>query len=236
LIGSVVHCWADEGLPSDTDEAHRWDSWSGYAVTPATSFGFGGLTFALNGDKAQDGWRVRLEGGSGTYSYSSSRTDGLRSFDVDFMGQSSVGNALVGYQWQDGPWTTKVFAGLAYENHLVGPIDVDNPVVGERWGAKITAEGWRNVGEASFLTVDGSFSTPFSSYSGQVRYGQSVFDDLWLGIEAGGYGNAELNAAKGGAFVRWRTGYGTLWLSGGLSGDYDDPTTPYGSAMFVKSF
>ncbi len=194
------------------------------------------MTYALNGDKSRDGWRIRLEGGSGTYGYSSSRTDGLNEFSVDFTGQSTFGSALIGYQWQDGPWTTKLFAGVAYQNHVVGPIDLDNPVVGEKWGGKISAEGWRNVGEASFATYDLSFATPFSSYAGQVRYGQSIIENLWLGIEVGGYGNAELNAARAGLFGRWRTEYGTLWVTGGVSGDYDDPTTPYGSVIVVRSF
>lgn len=226
----------EDGWDASVELPPRWDSWSGYAVTPETSTAFGGVTYALNGDKTRDGWRIRMEGGSGSYGYSSTRTDGLNVFSVDFIGQSTFGSALVGYQWQGGPWTTKVFAGVAYQQHLVGPNDPDNPVVGERWGGKVSVEGWRNVGDGAFASYDVSFGTPFSSYSAQARYGHAIVDNLWLGVEAGGYGNEELNAARAGAFVRWRTDYGTLWMAGGVSGDYDDPTTPYGSVLLVKSF
>lgn len=205
-------------------------------MTPETSFGYGGLTYALNGDKNRDGIRLRVQGGTGTYNYTSTRTDGLNTFSVDFMGQGTTADGLIGYQMQFGDFTGKLFAGVAYQYHFVGPIDLDNPVVGEKWGGKIAAEGWLNVGEASFASFDGSYATPFSTYSGQVRYGQSVWDRLWIGIEAGGYGNAELNAGKAGMFGRWQTDWGTFWLAGGVSGDYDDPSTPYGSFTYVKSF
>lgn len=226
----------EEGWDATVETPPSWDSWSGYALTAETSTSFGGITYALNGNTARDGWRLRAEGGSGTYGYSSTRTDGVNEFFIAFRGQSTFASALLGYQWQDGPWTTKLFAGVAYQYHLVGPIDVSNPVVGEKWGAKVSAEGWRNVGQASFATFDVSFATPFSTYSGQVRYGQSIFEDLWIGGEAGAYGNQELNAARIGMFGRWRTDYGTLWMTGGISGDYDDPTTRYGSVMLVRSF
>ena len=226
----------EDGWDATIEVPPRWDSWSGYALTSETSTGYGGLTYALNGDKTRDGWRLRLEGGGGTYGYTSNRTDGANVIPVDFFGQSTFGNALLGYQWQTDPWTTKVFAGIAYQEHAIGPLDPDNPVVGARWGAKISVEGWRNVGAASFATYDLSFATPFSSYNAQLRYGQSIVEDLWLGLEGGVFGNEELNAARLGIFGRWRTDYGTLWVTGGVSGDYNDPTTPFGSVLVVKSY
>ncbi|MGI9407182.1 MAG: cellulose biosynthesis protein BcsS [Hyphomicrobiaceae bacterium] len=214
----------------------KWDTWSGYFATPETSFGYAGLTYALNGDKNEDGWRIRLQGGGGTYGYTSTRTDGLNEFNVDFLGRGTIGEALLGYQMRFGEITGKLFLGAAYQNHIVNPFDADNPVVGEVWGGKLTVEGWMNIGEASFASLDASYATPFQSYSGQVRYGQSIWDRLWIGGELGGYGNEELNAGKLGGFLRWQTGWGTFWLAGGVSGDYDDPSTPYGSFTYVKSF
>ncbi|MEO0618291.1 MAG: cellulose biosynthesis protein BcsS [Pseudomonadota bacterium] len=210
----------------------RWVTWSGASGTKDSMTGYGGATFSPGGDRTRDGFRLRLEGGSGTYGYITQRTFG----PLSIMGESTFGAALVGYQVSRGPWTAKAFAGIAYERHILGPDDPDNEVNGKKVGFKLALEGWRNVGTNSFLALDANYSSPFGSYAANAKVGLGVWENIWLGVEAGAYGNSTLNAMKGGGFVRWRTGYGTLWLSGGVGGDYDDPETPYGTVLMVRSF
>ena len=63
-----------------------------------------------------------------------------------------------------------------------------------------------------------------------------TFPELSIGFEAGAFGNETLDAGRLGALLKWDTGFGELAAAGGVSGDYDDPSTPYGRLSWLVRF
>jgi hypothetical protein len=123
--------------------AHSWSTYTGLTAT------FGGSLF-------DDGWRIRLGGGYGAYSYSSTRWTGSAVVVVPFDGTVTFADALIGYQQQWGALTLKVFAGAVAQHNSMTPVDIESSVHGTRWGAKGAVEAWLDIGASAFAQLDPS--------------------------------------------------------------------------------
>ncbi|MEL6289865.1 MAG: cellulose biosynthesis protein BcsS [Pseudomonadota bacterium] len=221
-----------EGWDADVRHPPSLDTWSGTAITADARSSFGGAIYAWSGDKTRDGLRIRIEGGTSTYVYETTRTTGVELR----QGKAIFASVMLGYQWSHDAWTVKGFLGPAYASHEITPVDLDNDLVGERWGARLSVDVWRNMPYDGFFSLNADLASPFASYAAGARYGVKVIDDLWLGLAAGLYGNRELDAARVGGFLRWRTPYGTLWAEGGVGGDYADLNAPYATVTLAREF
>ena len=89
----------------------------------------------------------------------------------------------------------------------------------------------------SFASLDASFSTLNSSYQGMLRFGSAKYvERLTVGPEAQITGNGEYYQLRFGGFARWKLGDGQLEASAGIARNYDQKTTPYISASWLKRF
>lgn len=211
--------------------------WSGTQATENSWYAYSGLIYAPGGDIGADGWRLRAATGGGTYSYSGRLpAEPVDTPDVDFQGQEADAELAAGYQQRFGPMIARAFLGASYVDHDVRPRDVFNEVSGTAYGALGRVEIWWDIDARTWASAGGSYGTAFSTYSVYASTGYRVLPDLSLGVEAGGFGNATLDAGRIGALLKWDTGYGELSAAGGLSGDYADPTTPYGHIDWLVRF
>lgn len=211
--------------------------WSGAQATENSWYAYSGLIYAFGGDVLADGWRVRAETGGGTYSYMG-RLPGqaLDTSDIHFQGTATDGEIAAGYQRRFGPMIARAFLGASYVDHEIRPKDVFNTVSGTAFGAVGHLDVWWDIDARTWASAGASYDTAFSTYSASASAGYRVFPELSLGLEAGAFGNATLDAGRIGALLRWDTGYGEMSAAAGLSGDYADPTTPYGRLDWLVRF
>lgn len=211
--------------------------WSGAQVTDNSWYASSGLIYAFGGDVLADGLRVRAETGGGTYSYTG-RQPGqpIDTPDVLFQGTATEGEIAAGYQQRFGPMIARAFLGASYVDHEIRPKDVFNEVSGTAFGAVGRADLWWDIDARAWASAGASYDTAFSTYSAYASAGYRVLPELSLGLEAGAFGNATLDAGRIGALLRWDTGYGEMSAAAGVSGDYADPTTPYGRIDWLVRF
>lgn len=220
-----------------------YEAWAG-GDGGATSLSiYGGSTMALTDDVRANGFRLRAAAGYGTYGYERSYTVANRRAWQDFRGTMSSSEALVGYQHAFGPWIIKVFAGVAQETHTVvahGPVglavDDRNAVQGDRFGFKGALESWLDLDNKAFLQTDLSWSQPFEAYGSRIRAGWRLTPALSTGLEAGAHGNANHDAGRIGAFLRFEWTAGEISASVGAAGNSHEITGAYASAGMMLRF
>ena len=201
-------------------------SWSVYA----------GLTSSIGGNLLHDGWRIRLGGGYGEYSYSSTRWIGSAVIVVPFDGTVTFADALVGYQQQWGALTLKLFAGVVVQHNGVAPIDFESSVLGTRWGAKAAVEAWLNVSANAFAQLDLTYATIYDAYGSRLRLGYKFAPLLSAGPEAGLNGNIDYDSGRLGAFVRYEAAPGEISVSAGAAGDRSEVTGGYATINALLRF
>lgn len=212
---------------------------------------FGG-TNAPFGNLHSDGWRLRAQVGTGSYSFRGHhKHDGQSYTPLEYRDDHDFLDALAGYQMQFGPLTAKVFAGASFSEHIVeGPDDFTPEISGQNVGPKAQVELWYDAGGGMWASLNGSYTTILDTYSVNSRIGWRVLPNLSVGIEstiqnrladkvdlAGAY-------ASGGAFVRYTWSTGEASLSAGLTVDLDtddtvvieDPTSPYIGVNWLTKF
>ena len=198
---------------------HSWAAWSGATWSP-----FGMLD--------RDGWRVRLSGGGGRYTYDTT----IDRTPQSIYGTSAFADLLVGYQMGLGDMTLKVFGGATFDGHLLTPFDGANPVDGGATGAKAVAEAWINWTPSLWTQVDLAYATAHDSYSSRIRAGYRLTRSLSVGAEAGAFGNMASDNLRGGGFVRYEWLDGEISASAGVSGDIAADRNPYASLVYLKRF
>lgn len=223
------------GLAAADDEMA--EVWSGVQVTQNSWYAYSGIIYAFGGDIFADGWRLRATGGGGTYSYAGRLPlQSPDTADIDFTGSSAASDIAIGYQQRFGPVIAKAFVGASYDDHRISPGDVFNPVSGSAFGAIGAVDLWADLDDKTWASLGGSFDTAFSSYAVYASAGYRLLPELSAGIEAGAFGNESLDAGRLGALLKWDTAYGELTAAAGVSGDYEDPSTPYGRVSWLVRF
>jgi hypothetical protein len=208
---------------------HYWSLWSGGTIAP-----FAPIT--------ADGWRLRAVGGGGAYSYDSRRIVAGRLRPQRFHAVTAFTDGLVGYQMRLGAWTVKPFAGISHQEHRIHPRDPFNPRAGSGTGVKLLVENWLVISAVTWASLDASWGSVNDAYWSRARLGWRALrdilpgDDLSIGIEAGAIGDKAHDVGRAGAFVRYVWPRGELSVSGGVSGDYDNPRDSYAGASLMVRF
>jgi hypothetical protein len=203
--------------------AHSWSVYSG-------------LTSSIGGSLLENGWRFRLGGGYGEYSYSSTRWTGRTVVVVPFDGTVMFADAAIGYQQRWGALTLKMFAGAAVQHNGLTPIDIESSVYGSRWGAKGAIEAWLDIGANAFGQLDVSYATLYESYGTRLRLGYKLMPQVSIGPEAGLNGNVDYDSGRLGAFVRYDGARGELSISAGAAGDRSEMTGGYATINALLRF
>ena len=226
--------WAASVQASRT--APTLEASAGADVTAHSWSAYTGLTTTFGGSLLEDGWRIRLGGGYGGYSYSSTRWTGSAVVVVPFDGTVTFADALIGYQQQWGALTLKVFAGAVAQHNSMTPIDVESSVHGTRWGAKGAVETWLNIGANAFAQLDLAYATIYDAYGSRLRLGYKITPQLSVGPEAGLNGNIDYDSGRIGAFVRYDAALGEVSISAGGAGDRSEVTGGYATINALLRF
>ncbi len=124
----------------------------------------------------EQGWQVRVMSGKGRYTYTHN--------GVDYQGDKTVTEAMIGYQLVSRPFFLKLYAGPLMEIHLIEPMDSDISVVGRQIGGKVVFESWVDIGtDKNFVSLDASFSTLDSNYLLNAKIGMQPFSKMQIGLE-----------------------------------------------------
>lgn len=209
--------------------------WSGADATRDVWLLYGGVTLAPFSEHIYaDGLRLRVQSGFGHYSYlggavasptcsapSSAACDSDRPrYEVD---QNYV-DALIGYHKRIGELTAKVFVGVASITHDYRQLDpiCCYEVVGTDVGVKGVIELWLNLGAHAWTSLDVSYTTAHDTGSARWRGGWRVLPTLSIGPELRYDTNADDDAARGGAFIRYEWFKGEISAAGGWAGAITD--------------
>lgn len=173
---------ADEG-PASGREA-----WAGADVSENVWMVYSGATLAPWSAMHEPGWRVRVAGGYGAYSYSKTPTakkdDESREI-LAFDATTYFTDVLVGYLVRLGDLTAKAFVGASVVSHDITPDDVYTIASGDEVGVKGVIELWLNMGERGWGSLDLSWSSAHETRSARSRVGYRVWPRVSLGLEAG---------------------------------------------------
>lgn len=216
---AAVPAWREVSAGADVTQ----HSWSAYTT----------LTLAPFGALDREGFRFRSVGGYGRYRYSGTRAVGTTRIPTEFRGVNSFTDLMVGYQLQHGTTTLKGFAGASGIAHSITPFDRDNEVTGLDIGLKAALEVWAEISAKIWASADVSWTAAHETYASRLRGGWRVVPELSAGIEAGLHGNATYDGHRGGVFLRYAQDWGEVSVSGGVTGDIDQPTNPYGTVNWL---
>jgi hypothetical protein len=226
--------WA--AFATATSDAPTLEASAGANVTAHSWSIYSGLTSTIGGNLGENGWRIRVGGGYGQYSYSSTRWTGRAVIVVPFDGTVTFADALIGYQQQWDALTLKVFAGAAAQHNSVTPVDIESSVRGSRVGAKGAIEAWLNVGTSAFAQLDVNYTTLYDTYASRLRFGYKITPQLSVGPEAGLNGNIDYDSSHVGGFVRYEGALGEISVSAGGAGDRSEVTGGYATINALMRF
>ena len=221
LVGRRLSVWLCIGLVAGLIGAGRtwaqgtsgiYELWTGIQTTTHATSVYAGTTYAPFGVLSDDGVRLRAVAGIGRYSYttlayaSAVGTDMREARSRGISGESAFGDLLAGYQVRIGAMTMKAFAGIAFSEHHLSPSDRGNRVSGEEIGFKAILEGWFNLSDRSWASMDLAYSTAHGEFSSRARLGYKLTTPLSIGPELGAFGNEEFRGGRGGLFIRYAWG------------------------------
>jgi hypothetical protein len=208
---------------------------------------YSGATFAPFGSILEDGLRLRVAGGYGAYSYSGRRAVGPNAEVVDFDGEASFADLLIGYHKRMGRLSLKLYGGVILSQHQITPDDPETVIRSSGVGGKAVLESWLDIDERVWTSLDLSWASLYDSYSARGRLGWRFTPALSVGLEAGAGGNVEGDIARLGAFVRYEWAGGELVASGGIANDAlledvgnpsaaADASVPYATLSWLTRF
>lgn len=202
--------------------------WVGADATASSWSVYSGMTSALFGSLRANGWRIRVGGGYGEYSY--------RGLNTEIDGTLAFAEALVGYHQQWGNLTVKAFAGVSWARHGLSMFDPENDVVGSDAGAKVILENWLEIAPSTWASLDLSAASAHeATFAARGRFGYRVWPELSLGPEAAASGGDKLEGWRVGGFARFAWERGEVAASAGFS-DTEGGDGAYGTLNVLYKF
>lgn len=209
------------------------EAFTGSDVTE-NQFGFyaGGVTGALGPHLNLDGLKLRAVYGRSFYQYRSKLEIAAGKIDALFIGESRFYEAMIGYEFRFQDIIFKAYGGMVHELNHIDPNDAENKLQGDLTGAKALLEVWREFDGGHWFSGYGAYTTSTEYYTIHGRLGTPLSSFMDVGLEAGSFGNQQYDALRLGAFGKLKLGDGEITVSGGVSGDYDQPDSVYGSIQY----
>lgn len=252
--GQTISQPADE-TPSD----YGWrEAWTGVDAAHDQWLLYSGLTVApLSRDIYSDGWRVRVGGGYGQYSYDgltprpacgdATKNDACTENDRKaqrYKVNHTYAEVLIGYYLRLGALTAKAFAGASMSNERHVIEDPANRDDGTEYGAKGVLEFWLNMSDDTWTSLDLSYATARNESSSRWRTGWRIQPHVSIGPELRYDRNVETGDGdwngRAGAFVRYDWTGGEVSLAGGVSSRVDRwdavDVSPYGTLNVLFQF
>ncbi|GJM03698.1 MAG: hypothetical protein DHS20C08_21990 [Rhodomicrobium sp.] len=192
----------------------------------------GGVTGALGPHLNLDGLKLRAVYGRSYYQYRSKFQIAAGKVDALFIGESRFYEAMIGYEFRLQGIIFKAYGGMVHELNHIDPNDAENKLQGDLTGAKALLEVWREFDGGHWFSGYGAYTTSTENYTIHGRLGTSLSSFMDVGLEAGSFGNQQYDALRLGAFGKLKLGDGVITVSGGVSGDYDQPDSVYGSVQY----
>ena len=268
LLGTMLVCQPFSAFAGDTDgdtgttvaakglADPNMENWIGVEGFHKVWSLYSGVTAAPFGALRDNGFRIRAAGGVSGYRYTAAWFNPAtqRSEPLAIRGQSSQGDLLAGYHWQQGALTLKVFAGATWIKHqlapadaaLADPINFNTDLNAARWGGKVAAEMWVNFGEQAWASLDLAFASPHLMTSARTRIGWRLASAWSLGPEAAlsGYRDYDYiherrvlaSTAKLGTFVRFDDGRNEVSVAGGWLSPRGSDGSLYLSGQWLSRF
>ncbi len=238
IVGAIPVSAGDPGQHGATAPTRpdRLEAWFGVTALPGSWSTYNGVTLSPGGSISQDGLRIRIVGGHGTYDYDAT-ADGRRTRRTTAY---TFGDVLVGFQKQFGVMTAKVFAGGTVNTQTVEPRDPATDNLSE-YGVKGALETWFNLGTHSFAKVDvnaGYYfdqAEAFEDVTVRAATGMRVLPNWQTGVEGGYLVKRQYEAVEGGLFARYFWAGTALTVSGGVSHD-ETETGGYARASFYLKY
>ena len=227
--------WHDKTATVVEPSTETWLGIEGYRRVASL---YTGMTWSPFSNLRQDGFRVRVVGGEGTYSYSGSRFDPAANVSVtrDFAAKGLFVDALLGWQWSSGGTTIKAFGGWSLAANRIAPYDPETRIQGAAHGLKAALEVWQNWTPTLWTSLDVSAASVFTTYSAQIRSGFRLNEGWSLGPEAALIGNVETSVKRFGVFARFDDLKNEFTLSGGVAQGRGDAPTAYGTAQYLRRY
>lgn len=192
----------------------------------------GGVTGALDPHINLYGFKLRAVYGRSFYQYRSKLKFSAGEIDALFLGESQFYEAMLGYEFRFQDVIFKAYGGMVHEVNHIDPNDAENKLQGDLTGAKALLEVWREFDGGHWFSGYGAYTTSTEYYTIHGRLGMPVTSFIHVGLEAGSFGNQQFDALRLGAFGKLKLGDGELTISGGVSGDYEQPDSLYGSVQY----
>jgi hypothetical protein len=221
---------------NDPSSEYGWrEAWSGVDAASDQWLLYSGLTVApLSRDIYSDGWRFRVGGGYGQYSYDgltprpacgdATKNDACTENDRKarrYKVNHTYTEVLIGYYLRLGALTAKAFAGasMSNERHVIKDAENDND--GTDYGVKGVLELWLNMSDNTWTSLDLSYATARNESSSRWRLGWKFQPHISIGPELRYDKNVETGDGdwdgRAGAFVRYDWTDGEVSLAGGVS-------------------
>jgi hypothetical protein len=180
--------------------------WAGTWFSDHYAGGYVGAVTALNSNLWTNGFLLRGDVSAGRYNYVSSGSD----VDVTMHGA----DMMLGYRAIVGTSSFTIYGGPSYEAQPNG--DPAAAIHGTKVGAKVFGDFSNKLTQDLELDLQGSFATPFSTYSATARLLYQVADRIWVGPQATLYGNrAPYQEGTVGAYVKYVARNYEMGASGG---------------------
>ena len=210
-------------LPAKADDplSYKWPAnsfqvWSGGDYSSPYWSAWTGIAYAPFASMSDPGWRLRVIAGGGQFDYSGYRIENGKIVEATLKGSSDFVEGAVGYQWQAGSWTTKLYGGVLF-NELHPDRRDALPKSTSRLQPKIAFENWLNIGESWWANVDLSYATADREYWSRARLGWRLDRVFSLGIEGSAQGNRYADVLRAGLFVRYDGVLGEAVVAGGIA-------------------
>jgi hypothetical protein len=197
------------------------------ATTIRTIFGYAAVTFSPFGFLEQSGFRVRVAGLAGHYSYILEGPPDIRN-----NGNTVQGDLLVGYEFVRENFSIAGYIGANVQDHVLSAFDPLNPVVGTEWGFKAALDIYANPTPNTLVTLNANYSTAFDTYYAKTKFGWAFgpSPDVFFGPEVTFLGNERFDQWRVGAHITGvKFGKLSIGVAGGYLHDREEGSGAYGT-------
>ncbi len=240
----------------DKRPPRHYEFWAGVDFAEQAWLAYSGATYSPFNDIHEEGWKLRLATGYGTYAYQTRLHTNGRGPRANVM----FLDAMLGYMWRLDPFIPKIFVGMSAIDHNLPNFDGFQVVNGEDIGLRVQAELWINLSKKSWASFDVSWTQAHNTRSARIRTGYRLFPRLSVGVENSFHSDnqtfcivrenevctelsetqalqrALLDNSRVGAFARYDWDGGEISATFGLAG-YDRPQEQFfGKLHYLMQF